>query len=128
MEHEPKQQKPYPLASGAETDPGFAARSALGTGPSRIIREFEDTFPAMHDVLEIKIRPATGGRPVREVRTGDNLHRETGKWHRKERVIDRERNKYTEVITDSETGEVVHECEEHLTQHRGHGSAKRRKA
>lgn len=41
-------------------------------------------------------------------------------------VIDRKNNKYKEIITDHETGQIIHECEEPLTNHRGHGSAKKK--
>jgi hypothetical protein len=41
-----------------------------------------------------------------------------------QRVIDRLANWYHERVTDPTTGAVVHECDEPLTQHRGHGSAK----
>ena len=56
---------------------------------------------------------------------GDDLHRGSGKWYKKIRVIDRESNKYLETVTDPETGEVVHHCEESLSDHFGHGSAKK---
>jgi len=43
----------------------------------------------------------------------------------KERHWDKVSNCYFERITGIETGEVIHECEEPLTEHRGHGSAKK---
>ncbi len=42
----------------------------------------------------------------------------------KKRIIDRENNWYEEVVVDEETGEVVHENSEPLSDHKGHGSAK----
>jgi hypothetical protein len=45
----------------------------------------------------------------------------------KQRVIDRKNNKYRETVWDFETGEIVHHCEEPLSQHLNHGSAKQRK-
>lgn len=42
----------------------------------------------------------------------------------KQRLIDRKNNLYREVVVDSETGDLIHKCEEPLTQHQGHGSAK----
>lgn len=50
-----------------------------------------------------------------------------GKHVHKERVIDRDSDRYVEKITDYETGEVIHHCEEALSQHQGHGDAKRKK-
>jgi hypothetical protein len=34
---------------------------------------------------------------------------------------------YRETVTDEETGELLRHCEHPLSQHKGHGSAKRRK-
>jgi hypothetical protein len=56
---------------------------------------------------------------------GDDLHRTSGKWYKKIRVIDRENDRYLETVTDPETGEVVHHCEEPLSEHFGHGSDKK---
>jgi len=58
---------------------------------------------------------------------GDELHRKTRKWFKKERVIDRENDRYFEKITDPETGQVIHHCDEPLTQHSGHGTARKQK-
>ncbi|QWE17165.1 hypothetical protein [Polynucleobacter sp. AP-Nino-20-G2] len=42
------------------------------------------------------------------------------------RIIDRDKDRYFEKITDYETGEIIHHCEEPLSQHQGHGSAKKK--
>ena len=42
------------------------------------------------------------------------------------RTIDRDNDRYFEKITDYETGEIIHHCEEPLSQHQGHGSAKKK--
>lgn len=63
-------------------------------------------------------------RVRREFIVGDEQHRQTGKWYRKERTIDRDNDQYKETIVDPESGEVVHHCEESLSRHRGRGSAK----
>ena len=55
---------------------------------------------------------------------GDDLHRSSGKWYKKVRVIDRDNNHYFEEVIDPESGEVIHRCEEALSDHLGHGSAK----
>lgn len=44
----------------------------------------------------------------------------------REQVIDRDNDKYFERVTDYATGEVLHECEEPLSKHVGHGSAKKK--
>ncbi len=42
----------------------------------------------------------------------------------KQMLIDRKDDIYREIISDPETKEVIHKCEESLRQHQGHGSAK----
>lgn len=38
------------------------------------------------------------------------------------RIIDRDRDCYTETVTMRNTGEVIHHCSEPLRQHTGHGT------
>jgi hypothetical protein len=45
----------------------------------------------------------------------------------RQRVIDRDNDRYFEKITDYDTGEIIHYCEEPLSQHINHGSAKSKK-
>jgi hypothetical protein len=80
-----------------------------------------------HEMLGLKGRHATGGRPFIEQKVGDDFHRKSGRWMRLERSIDREKNWYKEIITDPETGKIVHECEEPLSAHRDHGDKKSRR-
>jgi len=65
--------------------------------------------------------------PRYEFFEGDDLRKSDGKWMKKRRVIDKNNDKYLETVVDPETDEVVHHCEEPLSQHFGHGSAKTRK-
>jgi len=76
--------------------------------------------------LGIKGRHAGGGKPFIEHVQGDDLHRDTETWRHLSRIIDRENDKYHEVVKDSATGDIFHECHEPLSQHRGHGTAKRK--
>jgi hypothetical protein len=78
--------------------------------------------------LGMKGRHAGGGKPFIEQIQGDDLHRDTGTWKQLSRVIDRENDEYHEVVKDPSTGEVIHECHEPLSKHRGHGAAKRLQA
>lgn len=57
---------------------------------------------------------------------GDDMHQKSGKWYKKERYLNKDENTYKEVVTDPETGKIVHCCEEPLDQHQGHGSAKKK--
>jgi len=52
---------------------------------------------------------------------GDSYHRDSARWHRLIRVIDRVRNWYYEHVTDRETGNLVRHVEEPLSNHRSRG-------
>lgn len=43
---------------------------------------------------------------------------------KKSKLIDKRENKYKEKIEDPDTGKIIHECEEPLSNHQGHGYAK----
>jgi len=62
--------------------------------------------------------------PRYEFFEGDDLRNSDGKWMKKSRVIDKNNNEYSEKVVDPETGEVIHHCEEPLSEHFGHGTAK----
>lgn len=49
-----------------------------------------------------------------------------GKHVHRQRVIDRDNDYYSEKITEYENGNVIHQCDEPLSQHQGHGNAKRK--
>jgi hypothetical protein len=46
---------------------------------------------------------------------GDDLQRKSGKWYKKDRVIDQEKDYYRDTITDPETGEVIDDEERKLS-------------
>ena len=82
-----------------------------------------------HDNLRGKVKDPNFNskrNPRREFRVGDSFTRKDGKWRDMYRLIDKDEDIYVEVITDKESGEVVHECREPLTEHQGHGTAKKR--
>jgi hypothetical protein len=60
----------------------------------------------------------------RRIRTELNIS--TGKQVRVVRIINKTTDAYYEKVTDIETGQVIHECYEPLSQHRGRGTAKAR--
>jgi hypothetical protein len=80
-----------------------------------------------HDGLAYKARHGDIGKakPYREAFTGFDYHRDTKQWRQVFRVVDRERDRYTERIVDA-AGNVIRDVDEPLSQHRGHGAAKRR--
>jgi hypothetical protein len=85
------------------------------------------------DVVEVKVRVKIQDKDPSRSRkdkirsaqiVGDDYTVDTRKWNKKHRVIDVDNDWYSEKIIDSETGEILHFCEEPLIQHRGRGSAK----
>jgi hypothetical protein len=43
-----------------------------------------------------------------------------------ERFFDHRGDRYVETVKNPESGEIIHHCDEPLSQHRRHGSAKKR--
>ena len=79
---------------------------------------------SLHSKLNVKARRAREKRPFMDQTIGDDFHRNTGRWMKLYRLIDRMKDRYNEQVTDPATGEIVHECSEPLDNHKGHGSAK----
>lgn len=77
--------------------------------------------------LGYKAKHGGRGKPFVEGFSGASWSRKFLKWMHLSRVIDRENDSYKEVVTDSQTGEEIHRCEEPLSQHIGHGDDKRQK-
>jgi len=75
--------------------------------------------------LSFKARHAGSGRPFAAGKIGDDLHRKSGRWFRLERIVDRARDWYREIISDQRTGEVIRHVEEPLSKHICHGAARR---
>ena len=65
-------------------------------------------------------------KPIFEEISGTTIRELDGTLVKKVRVIDREKNTYLERICDKKTGEVIHECMETLSDHKGHGSDKKK--
>lgn len=55
-----------------------------------------------------------------------DFNRDRGKNVHLVRLIDRENDLYHERITDFESGEIIHEQRQPLSEHRGHGAAKKK--
>jgi hypothetical protein len=84
-------------------------------------------MPAPHSSLKAKGRHAgaTGKRKwFIETFTGSELSRSLQRFMHKVRIIDRDNNRYVEKVVDPETGQVLRDVEEPLSEHQGHGSAK----
>lgn len=87
----------------------------------------EEAGLEIHDNVKGKVKDINFNskrNPRYEFSEGDDLRKNDGKWMKKTRILDKYNNKYIEKVTDPETGEVIHEHEEPLSNHFGHGSAK----
>lgn len=51
---------------------------------------------------------------------GADLWRRAQRWMHKVRRIDRETDRYLEIVTDPRTGEIVHHTDEPLSEHHRH--------
>ncbi len=59
-----------------------------------------------------------------EIISKDDFYRDSQEWRHIDKVIDREKDRYTETIKDK-NGNIVHQTDEPLTKHQGRGSAKK---
>lgn len=76
--------------------------------------------------LSIKARHAGRGKPFLEQKVGDSFSYRFQKWFRRTIRVDRDGDRYSESVMDSKTNEIIHKCEEPLSVHRDHGSAKKK--
>ena len=53
--------------------------------------------------------------------------RDLGKLVNHQRFVDRQNDRYIEIVEDEDTGHLLHYCNETLSAHHGHGSAKYKK-
>ena len=92
----------------------------------------------VHDDIKLDVKESIRGkakddsyRSKEKIRkdffSGDDLHHKSGKWYKRERVIDKDNHSYKEIVSDPTTGKVIHHCEESLSDHQGHGSAKKKR-
>ena len=94
--------------------------------PPTLLLSVTDEIEA-HDNFKFKHKQPGVRKALSEQWVGDDIERSTARWVKKERLIDRAHNWYREIVTDLETGNVIHSCEEPLSSHQRHGSAKGQK-
>src|SRR5690554_5554839 len=61
---------------------------------------------------------------VFEMKIRDEKPQKDGSTAMFRRIIDKENDNYQELVVINETGEIKHKCNEPLSEHQGHGSAK----
>lgn len=77
--------------------------------------------------LGLKATEAGRRKPFLEQLSGASYFRDAKKWVERLMRIDRRKDLYQEIVTDPETGAIIHKCEEPLREHEGHGDARKKK-
>jgi len=92
-------------------------------GKLKVIKlKFNDSV-GIYDGFRLKKKQGTGKRKVRLDSFSGYERSNDGNLVYKERIIDQDENRYYEKVVDGE-GNVIRECDEKLTEHKGRGSAK----
>ncbi|MFP3433575.1 hypothetical protein SB781_27725 [Paraburkholderia sp. SIMBA_061] len=87
----------------------------------------EEAGMKVHDSLRGRVKStkySAKKNPRVDFFSGADLRKLDRKWMQKERLIDKDNDRYMEKVNDPDTGEVVHYTDEPLSEHFGHGSAK----
>ena len=92
----------------------------------RVAAELVQDVMVAYEDWRIEGRHAGNSRWFFQERSESSYFHRDAEWHRLFRLIDRQNDRYAEVITRRTTGEILREVEEPLSSHRGHGSAKLR--
>ena len=78
------------------------------------------------DGIGMKAKRVGQKKPFVESLSFPSISRKLGKLVHHQRVIDRDNDLYHEKVTEYETGTVIHEQKEPLSEHIGHGSPKKK--
>jgi len=92
----------------------------------RILHAFITVMAIARAGLGLKAKRPNQKKPYVEAKNGPSHSHKLGKLVEHERFIDRDNDRYSEKVTDYESGEIIHHSDEPLSTHRGHGSAKKR--
>ena len=102
---------------------------ACGSEYYTVQLSFEDSI-ALQDKARIRVTAdKKHGREKirREINTGASFSKQRKKFVNRIVDVNREDDIYTELVQDNENKEVIHYCNEKLSEHIGHGSAKVKK-
>lgn len=81
---------------------------------------------SLNESISGKVKEEGIRKPRKEFFYGADYSYDRKKYVDKTRIIDRENNRYYENVEDKDLGEVIYTCDEPLTDHFGHGSAKKK--
>lgn len=104
---------PCPACSGTARVWSINVADAVQVRDNMKAKSKRDTFPSKK-----KVRL--------ELQTGEEIRRDGRGWVTKDRIIDHDADSYIEKVVDSDTGLVLRDVAEPLSEHRGHGSARRK--
>ena len=76
------------------------------------------------DGMRMKAKRPGQKEPYLETRSEPSYSVDLQKYVHLERVVDRDADRYSEKVTIYEDQSVIHECNEALSEHQNHGSAK----
>ena len=76
--------------------------------------------------LGLKAREPGRRKPFLWQISGASFFRRGQRWVDRLMRFDKRNNQYQEVVSDPETGTIIHKCEEPLSKHRGHGDARKK--
>lgn len=101
---------------------------ACGSTRRRIHVTVSDSFSAYDSMRAQKKDPARKSKDKLRVDsfTGYEKSHALGRMVKKDRLIDRDNDRYYEHIVDPENNETLHLREEKLSEHIGHGYAKKK--
>ena len=100
-----------------------SVRRDLGVTPITAVAHVE---AHVRGTIKSDERLLSGGRRRRALERwfGDTFHRDSGTWRRLTQTVDRKNDRYRKQIMASD-GKVVLDVDEPLSEHRGHGAARR---
>lgn len=114
------------IDTGADNSQPRTRCNACGSTRRTYKIDITETMNVM-DGYSLKGKRPDQKKPYIEDRSLPDYSHSRGKHVHLQRVIDRDNDNYFEKVTDYQTGEIIHHCEEPLSQHQGHGSAKHKK-
>ncbi len=77
--------------------------------------------------LGLKAKTGGKGKPFMELKQGDSFSTSRGRWMRFLQIVDRRNNRYRKHVSDPETSEVLRDVDKPLSEHIGHGDARRKR-
>lgn len=101
-----------------------ASQCPVCGGVARSIAVRIDDGIRFHDGHRAKAYRAGSSEFFLDARSGPSYYRVGAEWHHVVRVIDRENDRYTELVRVLSTGEIIREIDEPLSQHTGRGGSK----